>query len=143
MTAHLLGQASTQIPAIYRTNTVPVTAGFPSPSQDYEETEINLNKELIRDQKATWVLAVTGNSMIGAGIADGDQIIVDTGLEARKGNVIVARLDGEYTVKRLRIDDRGQGWLCPENPEYPAIPIPENSEFTIFGVVTRCLHYVH
>ena len=91
---------------------------------------------------ATYIFRVTGSSMIDAGIADGDEIIVDRSLEPQEGSVVVAAIDGEFTIKRFRIDRNGQGWLMPENNAYPPIPIPKESEFTIFGVVTRCLHRV-
>lgn len=120
-----------------------IPAGFPSPAQDYAATEIDLNSELIRDEAATYILRVTGNSMIDAGISDGDEIIVDRSLTPAPGNVVVAAVDGEFTVKRFSIDQQGQGWLLPENPAYPPLPIESGADFTIFGVVTRCLHHVH
>ena len=119
-----------------------IPAGFPSPAQDYTQTQIDLNEVLIKDRSATYILTVSGDSMIGAGIADGDEIIVDTSMTARPGKIVVASINGEYTVKRFTIDRQGRGWLMPENPDYPPLKIEDGSEFSIFGVVTRCLHHL-
>lgn len=119
-----------------------VPAGFPSPAQDYQTTTIDLNEVLIKDRAATYLLRVSGSSMLDAGIADGDEILVDRSLAPSEGSIVVAALDGEFTIKRFHIDRMGQGWLMPENPAYPPIRIPPESEFMIFGVVTRCLHRV-
>ena len=113
---------------------------FPSPAQDYQQTQIDLNAVLIKDPANTFVLRVYGDSMEGAGIYDQDEIIVDRSIRPQVGKVVVASLDGEFTVKRLGVDRYGNGWLLPENPKYPAIPVPSESEFSIFGVVTYCLH---
>ena len=77
--------------------------------------------------------------MEGAGIYDQDEIIVDRSIKPRTGKVVVASLDGEFTVKRLGVDRAGKGWLLPENPKFPPIPISSDSDFSIFGVVTYCL----
>lgn len=130
------------MPAVYPSSEVGVPAGFPSPAQDYSATSLDLNEVLIHDRAATFILRVYGDSMINAGICDGDEIIVDRSLIAHDGSIIVASLDGEFTVKRLSIDSQGAGWLVPENHRYPPIPIFEHSDFEIFGVVTRCLHRV-
>lgn len=116
-----------------------VPAGFPSPSQDYYDSGIDLNKHLISDQTSTFIVRVSGDSMTGAGISDGDELIVDRALEPRDGNVVVAILDGELTVKRLVLNGRGVT-LHPENPDYPDIRIPELCDLSIWGVATRCLH---
>ncbi len=112
---------------------------FPSPAQDYQQTQIDLNTELVKDPAATYVLRVYGEAMEGAGIFDGDDIIVDTSIKPRPGQIVVAFLDDEFMVKRLKVDQHGAGWLLPENPRVCPIPIPTESEFHIFGVVTRCL----
>lgn len=127
-------------PLLVKTSELLIPAGFPSPAQDYTHTQIDLNEVLIKDKAATYILTVTGDSMIGAGIVDGDEIIVDTSLTPSPGKIVVASIDGEYTVKRFMVDRTGQGWLKPENPNYPLLKISEGSEFSIFGVVTRCLH---
>jgi DNA polymerase V len=118
-----------------------VHAGFPSPASGYYTGPVDLNRHLIQDPTATFIVRVSGDSMIGAGIFDGDEIIVDRSLDARDGSVVVAVVDSELTIKRLRIDEGGIR-LVPENPAYPEIILEEMSELTIWGVVTRCLHRV-
>jgi DNA polymerase V len=118
-----------------------VPAGFPSPAQDYFDGRIDLNKHLIRDITCTFLVRVSGHSMDGAGIADGDELVVDRSLVPADGNVVVAILDGELTVKRLRLG-HGTVRLAAENPDYPDITIPELADLSIWGVVTRCLHHV-
>lgn len=120
---------------------VAVAAGFPSPAQDYFDGRIDLNAHLIKDITSTFVVRVTGDSMEGAGISDGDELIVNRALEPKDGSVVIAVLDGELTVKRLRITGSGVV-LQAENPKYPDIRVPALSELTIWGVATRCLHHV-
>jgi DNA polymerase V len=120
---------------------VPVAAGFPSPAQDYFDGRIDLNAHLIKDITSTFVVRVTGDSMERAGISDGDELIVNRALEPKDGSVVIAVLDGELTVKRLRLTATGVV-LQAENPKYPDIKVPVLSELTIWGVATRCLHHV-
>lgn len=120
---------------------VPVAAGYPSPAQDYFDGRIDLNEHLIKDITSTFVVRVTGDSMEHAGISDGDELIVNRALEPKDGSVVIAVLDGELTVKRLRITPEGVV-LQAENPKYPDIQVPGLSELTIWGVATRCLHHV-
>ncbi|HEY1158927.1 MAG TPA: translesion error-prone DNA polymerase V autoproteolytic subunit [Arthrobacter sp.] len=120
---------------------VAVAAGFPSPAQDYFDGRIDLNAHLIKDITSTFVVRVTGDSMEGAGISDGDELIVNRALEPKDGSVVIAVLDGELTVKRLRITRTGVV-LQAENPKYQDIHVPALSELTIWGVATRCLHHV-
>ena len=120
---------------------VPVAAGFPSPAQDYFDSRIDLNAHLIKDITSTFVVRVTGDSMERAGISDGDELIVNRALEPKDGSVVIAVLDGELTVKRLRLTATGVV-LQAENPKYPDIKVPALSELTIWGVATRCLHHV-
>ena len=124
-----------------RISPVAVAAGFPSPAQDYFDGRIDLNAHLIKDITSTFVVRVTGDSMEGAGISDGDELIVNRALEPRDGSVVIAVLDGELTVKRLRITRTGVV-LQAENPKYQDIHVPALSELTIWGVATRCLHHV-
>jgi DNA polymerase V len=139
VTAALDLEASLLDGPLYASAAVP--AGFPSPSQDYFDGRIDLNKHLISDITCTFLVRVSGHSMDGAGICDGDELVVDRSLTPADGNVVVAILDGELTVKRLRLG-RGEVRLAAENPDYPDVVIPELAELTIWGVVTRCLHYV-
>jgi DNA polymerase V len=118
---------------------VAVPAGFPSPAQDYFQGRIDLNKHLIKDITCTFLVRVSGNSMDGAGISDGDELVVDRSLTPVDGNVVVAIVDGELTIKRLRLE-HGHVRLAAENPEYRDVVIPELAELSIWGVVTRCLH---
>jgi len=120
---------------------VAVAAGFPSPAQDYFDGRVDLNTHLIKDITSTFIVRVTGNSMEGAGISDGDELIVNRALEPKDGSVVIAVLDGELTIKRLRITSTGVV-LQAENPKYPDIRVPALSELTIWGVATRCLHHV-
>ncbi|MDJ0459321.1 translesion error-prone DNA polymerase V autoproteolytic subunit [Arthrobacter sp. NQ7] len=120
---------------------VPVAAGYPSPAQDYFEGRIDLNEHLIKDVASTYIVRVSGSSMEGAGISDGDELVVNRALEPHDGCVVVAVLDGELTIKRLRITTAGVV-LQAENPAYPDIPVPSLSDLTIWGVATRCLHHV-
>ena len=120
---------------------VPVAAGFPSPAQDYFDGRIDLNAHLIKDITSTFVVRVTGDSMERAGISDGDELIVNRALEPKDGSVVIAVLDGELTVKRLRLTATGVV-LQAENPKYPDIKVSALSELTIWGVATRCLHHV-
>ncbi|MGK3647260.1 LexA family protein [Pseudarthrobacter enclensis] len=120
---------------------VAVAAGFPSPAQDYFDGRIDLNAHLIKDITSTFVVRVTGDSMEGAGISDGDELIVNRALEPKDGSVVIAVLDGELTVKRLRITPGGV-ILQAENPRYPDIRVSALSELAVWGVATRCLHHV-
>jgi len=116
-----------------------VPAGFPSPAQDYSDTEIDLTQLLIRDELATFIVRVSGDSMQGAGIYDGDELIVDRSIEPRDGHVVIAIVDGEMTVKRLHVTPTGVV-LQAENADYPDVKVAELSDLVIWGVVTRCLH---
>ncbi|MCB0569266.1 MAG: translesion error-prone DNA polymerase V autoproteolytic subunit [Phaeodactylibacter sp.] len=116
-----------------------VLAGFPSPADDYLEERLSLDKYLIKHPDSTFFVKVEGLSMVGAGIYPDDILIVDRSLEAKPGDVIVAVLDGEFTVKRL-VKKSGRYALQPENPDYKLIPLDENAVFTVWGVVTNVIH---
>lgn len=121
---------------------VSVPAGYPSPAQDYFDGDISLDDHLIEDRAATFILRVTGHSMVDAGIWDGDEILVDRSKTPRDGDVVVAVLDGELTVKRLRVTRFGVV-LQAENTEHPDIIVPELSELTVWGCVTWVLHRLY
>lgn len=114
-------------------------AGFPSPADDYIEGKLDLNRHLIKHPAATFFVRVTGDSMLEAGIHSGDILIVDRSLEAIDGNVIVAALDGELTVKRLYKRDNVLR-LLPANKNYQPIEIQAHQCFEIWGVVTNVIH---
>jgi DNA polymerase V len=116
-----------------------LAAGFPSPADDYIEGRLDLNRHLIKHPAATFFVRVSGDSMIDAGIHSGDLLVVDRSLDAVDGNVIVAALDGELTVKRL--SKRGEILrLLPANRDYQPIEILTQQTFEIFGVVTNVIH---
>ncbi|MDG2991975.1 translesion error-prone DNA polymerase V autoproteolytic subunit [Candidatus Synechococcus calcipolaris G9] len=118
---------------------MPVSAGFPSPADDFIEQRLDLNHYLIHNPAATFMARVAGDSMIGGGIHDGDLIIVDRSLVPKDGQVVVAVLNGELTIKRLKYV-QGRLFLQAENPVYPDIEITDASAFLVWGVVTSVIH---
>jgi len=113
-----------------------IAAGFPSPADDHLDASLDLNAHLIPHPSATFFLRVAGDSMVGAGIHSGDLLVVDRSLEPVDGRVVVAALDGELTVKRLRfLGDRPH--LVAENPDYAPLPVGEANDCHIWGVVTN------
>jgi DNA polymerase V len=119
----------------------PVSAGFPSPAEDYIEETLDLNQLLIKHPAATFFVRVAGESMIGAGIHDGDILVVDRSIEPAHNKIVVAAIDGNFTVKRLRIKN-GEVFLIPENKDFsPILVNPENGVF-IWGVVRHVIHSV-
>ena len=115
-----------------------VRAGFPSPADDYVEALLDLNEHLIEHKEATFFLQATGDSMIGAGIQEGYLLVVDRALEAKHGDIVIAVIDGELTVKRLE-KRRGKIRLVAENPDYAPIEFKDGQELTIWGVVTSVI----
>jgi len=111
-----------------------ISAGFPSPAADYAEDDLDLNHYLVQNKPATFMFTVKGDSMLGAGICDGDKVVVDKALKPKHKDIVVAVVDGEYTIKRL-YQSRGRIELQPENPSYQAITFNEGSELQIWGVV--------
>ncbi len=116
-----------------------VNAGFPSPAEDYVERLIDLNQELIHNQLATFMVRVKGDSMIDAGIHEGDVLIIDNSLEATNGKVIIGALNGEFTVKRLK-KEKEKITLLPENKNYKPVVITPTMDFKVWGVVTYVIH---
>ncbi|KGF73850.1 peptidase S24 [Neosynechococcus sphagnicola sy1] len=117
----------------------PVTAGFPSPAEDYIEGRLDLNQYLIKHPAATFFVRVSGDSMKGAGIHPGDLLVVDRALEPTEGRIIIAVVNGELTVKRLR-RRKGRLFLIPDNQNYPDLEIDEAMDFQVWGVVTNVIH---
>lgn len=112
-----------------------VKAGFPSPADDYLDRPLDLNRALIRNAASTFFVRVEGDSMSGAGIDDGDLLIVDRAIDPNDGVVAICLVDGEFTVKRLQRD--GAEWLLmPANPKYRPLRVDASNELTIWGVVT-------
>ena len=116
-----------------------VPAGFPSPAADYEENQLDLNRHLIKNPAATFFVRVSGDSMTGAGIHDGDLLIVDRSLNPKDKNVVIAVVDGEMTVKRIRIR-RKKITLEAENENYAAREVSDEADFQVWGVVTNVIH---
>ena len=115
-----------------------VPAGFPSPAQDCDSDSIDLNRELISSPASTFCARVTGDSMVGCGIADGDLLIIDKSLAPADGNIAVCFIDGEFTVKRLSIKADGI-YLVPANSHYPSLKVNEGSNFQVWGVVSHII----
>ena len=116
-----------------------VSAGFPSPADDYLDLPIDLNEFLIKHPAATFYVRVKGNSMEGAGIRNGDLLIVDRAEEPRNKSIVLGIIDGEFTVKRIK--KKGSDlYLMPDNPEFKPIKINENMDFQVWGVVTYVVH---
>ncbi len=118
-----------------------VPAGFPSPAEDYVEGSLDLNEHLIAHREATFFMRVQGHSMTGAGIQDGDLLVVDRSLEAGHGDIVVAVVDGELTVKRLWRRG-GRVRLLAENPAYAPIDLKDGQELAVWGVVTNIIRSV-
>ncbi len=118
-----------------------ISAGFPSPAEDFKEQRLSLDKELIKNKEATFFARVSGQSMIGAGLDDNDLLVIDRSLEPTNNKIAVCFLDGEFTVKRLKVD-KDEVWLKPENPNYPIIKITSDNDFIIWGIVTSVIKKV-
>ena len=116
-----------------------INAGFPSPADDHTDIELDLNEHLIKHPSATFYVYARGNSMINSGIYDGDLLIVDRSLSPRLKSVIIAVIDGEFTVKRItRINKKL--YLLPDNDSYEPIKITSSMKFEVWGVVTYTIH---
>ena len=117
-----------------------ISAGFPSPADDYIENNLSISELLIKNQLSTFLMKASGESMIEAGINDGDVLVVDRSLEARSRDIVIAIFEGNLTVKRLIIKADGSAILKSENPLYKNILISEYTELEIWGVVTSAIH---
>lgn len=130
-------RTATAVPSLGRH----VRAGKPTSGDVYQEDAVDLGWHLVRDPSSTFVMKVAGWSMRDAGIAQGDELVVDTGIAADNGQIVVAEVDGELTVKRLKLTNTG--WLLQaSNPDFAEIPVSDKNELHIWGVVTRVLHAV-
>ena len=118
-----------------------ISAGFPSPAEDFKEQRISLDKTLIKNKEATFYARVSGQSMIGAGLDNDDLLIIDRSLEPEHNKIAVCFLDGEFTVKRLKVNKDGV-WLQPENSKFKPVKITEENEFIIWGIVTHVIKKV-
>ena len=111
-----------------------ISAGFPSPADDFKEIRISLDKELVKNKAATFYARVSGESMVGAGLDDGDLLVIDRSLDPESGKIAVCFIDGEFTVKRIKKEE-DRLYLMPENKKYKRIEIKEENELIIWGVV--------
>lgn len=116
-----------------------VSAGFPSPAENYVDRKIDLNQELIKNPAATFFVRVEGDSMQDAGIFSGDILIVDRSLSPKEGKIVVAVVNGEFTVKKI-MRVKGKLFLVPENKKYPPIEITPEMDFMVWGVVSHAIH---
>ncbi|WP_297409906.1 translesion error-prone DNA polymerase V autoproteolytic subunit [uncultured Alistipes sp.] len=111
-----------------------VEAGFPSPADDFLDAPLDLNREFVQNPASTFFVRVSGESMAGDGIGDGDLLIVDKSLPPHDGCIAVCYVDGEFTVKRVKLE-RGCAWLMPSNPKYRPIRVDADNEFLVWGIV--------
>lgn len=126
---------SSHLPLPYALN--PVVGGFPSPAEGYLQDSIDLNRALVSHPASTFYARVCGDSMRGRGIDDGDLVVIDKSIEPREGDVVVAFLDGDFTMKTIHIEPDGQGvTLLPANPAFPPIHVSVEEDFVVWGVVT-------
>ena len=118
-----------------------IKAGFPSPAADFEENKISLDKTLVKNSEATFYAKAVGNSMTGAGIDDGDILVIDRSLEPVHHKIAVCLIDGEFTVKRIKKDGEAL-FLMPENSNYKPSEINFHTDFTVWGIVTYVIKKV-
>ena len=117
---------------------VGISAGFPSPADDFIELTIDLNRELIKHKDSTFFAKVKGNSMKNAGIFDGDLLIIDKSLEPQDGKIAICQIDGDFTVKRIK-KENDVVWLIAENEDYKPIKVTEENELMIWGIVIHSI----
>lgn len=118
-----------------------IKAGFPSPAADFDESKISLDNVLVKNKEATFYAKASGNSMIGAGIDDGDILVIDRSLEPQNNKIAICFIDGEFTVKRIKIENEDV-YLMPENPNYKPIKISLENDLIIWGIVTYVIKKV-
>ena len=118
-----------------------ISAGFPSPAEDFLEKNIDLNEILIKNPNSTFFARVKGNSMKDIDINDGDIIIIDKSLEPKDGKIAVCYIDGDFTLKRIKIE-KDHCWLLPANSDYKPIKVTEENDFRIWGIVTNVIKHL-
>ena len=111
-----------------------ISAGFPSPADDFKEVRISLDKELVKSKESTFYARVSGDSMIGAGLDDGDLLVIDRSLNPENGKIAVCFIDGEFTVKRIK-KEKNKLYLIPENKKYETVELKGEDQLIIWGVV--------
>lgn len=115
-----------------------ISAGFPSPAEDFMDLSIDLNKELIKNPSTTFYGRVSGDSMQDLGINDGDLVVIDKSLPPSNGKIAVCFIDGEFTMKTIKID-KNCCWLIPENKHYKPIKATADNDFLIWGIVIHVI----
>jgi DNA polymerase V len=120
----------------------PVRAGFPNPADDARGVALDLNELIIRHPVSTYYLRVEGDSMTGAGIVHGDIVVVDKSLEPKSGDIVVAAVDGDFTLKKLKREG-AKAWLVASHPGYPPLALHEAADAALWGVVTHVIHQTH
>ncbi len=118
-----------------------IKAGFPSPAADFDESKISLDNVLVKNREATFYAKASGTSMIGAGIDDGDILVIDRSLEPKNNKIAVCYIDGEFTIKRIVVAKDGV-YLTPENPAFQPIKVTDENELIIWGMVTYVIKSV-
>src|SRR5690606_18643891 len=118
-----------------------ISAGFPSPADDFLDINIDLNKHLIKNPSTTFYGRVRGNYMIDAGIHDGDLLVIDKSLEPKNNKIAVCFIDGEFTVKHIKIE-KDIVWLIAENKDYKPIKVTKDNDFIIWGIVINVIKYL-
>ena len=111
-----------------------ISAGFPSPADDFKETRISLDRELVKNKEATFYARVCGDSMVGAGLDDGDLLVIDRSLNPESGKIAICLVDGGFTVKRIK-KEKNKFYLMSENKKYKPIELKEENELIIWGIV--------
>ena len=119
-----------------------ISAGFPSPADDFKEVRISLDRELVKNHESTFYARVSGDSMIEAGLDDGDLIVIDRSLDPENGKIAVCLVDGEFTVKRIKKENE-KLYLKPENNNYNEIEINEDNQLIIWGIVTYVIKRIY
>jgi DNA polymerase V len=113
-----------------------ISAGFPSPNNNFWDDSIDLNKFLIKNPSTSFIAFTDGFSMIDLGISNKDLLIVDRSLKPKNGNIAVCIIDGEFVLKRIKVDDQDDVWLMPANDKYKPLKITDFHDFEIWGIVT-------
>ncbi|MBN2668203.1 MAG: translesion error-prone DNA polymerase V autoproteolytic subunit [Bacteroidales bacterium] len=115
-----------------------ISAGFPSPADDFMDVSIDLNRDLIKNPASTFLGKVSGDSMQDLGINDGDLIVIDKSLEPSNGKIAVCFIDGEFTLKTIRIEN-DKLWLVPANAKYKPIEVTEDNHFVVWGILVHVI----
>lgn len=122
--------------------TTPIKAGFPNPAEDAPGLALDLNNLMVPHPVSTYYLRVDGDSMAGAGVNSGDIVVVDKSLNPKSGDIVVAAVDGDFTLKYLRRESPTKAWLVAAHPDYPPLALHEAADAQLWGVVTYVIHQI-